>query len=95
MSSTPASAAQLSDEQRERRWVLFSILVSLFERAYLLVYEEKLSPQNLRLWKSWEDYMREWCHRPEFREALPGMLEGEDPEFAQLILGLAREEAAK
>jgi hypothetical protein len=95
MSSTPASTANLSDEQRERRWVLFSILVSLFERAYLLVYEEKLSPQNRRLWKSWEDYMREWCRRPDFREALPGMLEGEDPDFAELILGLAREEAAR
>ena len=29
-------------EQQERRYALFSILVSLFERAYILVYEDKM-----------------------------------------------------
>jgi hypothetical protein len=89
------TAIALTDEQRERRLVLFSILVSLFERAYLLVYEENPSRQNRRLWQSWEDYMREWCRRADFREALPPLLEGEDPEFQQLMRGLAAEEAAK
>src|SRR5438046_2148772 len=30
----------LAEEQAERRMALFNILVSLFERAYMLVYEE-------------------------------------------------------
>src|SRR5581483_12235287 len=29
----------LTDEQKERRFAIFGILISLFERAYLLVYE--------------------------------------------------------
>lgn len=90
-----STAGPMSDEQGERRWVLFSILISLFERAYLLVYEEDMGPQNRRLWLSWEDYMREWCHRPDFREALPKLLEGEDPDFVAHITRLAKEEAAK
>jgi hypothetical protein len=89
------SASGLSDEQRERRSVLFEILISLFERAYLLVYEEHLGPQNRRLWLSWEDYMREWCRRSDFRESLPRLLEGEDADFVAHISRLAREEAAK
>ncbi len=84
----------LSPEQIERRSVLFEILVSLFERAYILVYEDDMAPQPARLWKSWEDYMREWCRRPDFREHLPNLLRGEDPDFSAYIRRLAAEEAA-
>lgn len=82
----------LTEEQQERRWVLFSILVALFERAYILVYEEEMTRQNRRLWLSWEDYMREWLRHPDFNAALPRLLEGEDPEFSAHISRLAEEE---
>jgi hypothetical protein len=36
-----------------------------------------------RRWNSWDDYMREWCHREDF-PALPLLLRGEDPEFQEL-----------
>jgi len=45
------------------------------------------------LWQSWEDYIREWCRREDFRAALPGLLEGEDEDFARLIRGIAAQEA--
>ena len=80
-------------EQQERRMVLFEILVALFERAYILVYEDDMDKDETRLWASWEDYMREWCRRPDFREALPALLRGEDPDFAAYIQRLASEEA--
>jgi hypothetical protein len=85
---------QLTTEQEERKLVLFDILISLFERAYLLVYEEQMNAQQTRLWKSWEDYMREWCRRADFRAQLPEMLRGEDPDFAAYISRLATEEQA-
>jgi hypothetical protein len=85
---------ELSEEQKERRLALFGILVSIFERAYILVYEEKMDRQTKRLWSSWEDYMREWCLRPDFRKALPELLEGEDPDFRQYIEKIARESSA-
>jgi len=83
---------QLTPEQVERRDVLFEILIALFERAYILVYEEKMSRQAARLWQTWEDYMRAWCRRADFRGMLPKLLEGEDPDFARHITRIAEEE---
>jgi hypothetical protein len=79
----------LTEDQAERRLAIFGILISLFERAYLLVYEEKMSRHTQRMWQSWEDYMREWLRRAEFREALPMLLEGEDADFTRYIRQLS------
>ncbi|MBK9989536.1 MAG: hypothetical protein IPP19_02070 [Verrucomicrobia bacterium] len=80
---------ELTEEQKERRLAIFGILISLFERAYLLVYEDDMDKKARRLWRSWEDYMIEWVRRSEFRDALPNLLEGEDEEFTQYIRQLA------
>ncbi len=90
-----ATEAALTAEQRERRGVLFELLISLFERAYLLVYEEHMKRQTQRLWMSWEDYMRYWCRRTDFRRLLPELLAGEDPDFVAHITRIAAEESAK
>jgi hypothetical protein len=79
----------LTPEQMERRFAIFGILISLFERAYLLVYEDAMDKKARRLWQSWEDYMREWVQRADFRDALPELLEGEDEEFRGYIQLLA------
>jgi len=85
----------LDAEQKERRRVLFELLVSLFERAYLLVYEDHMNRQTQRLWMSWEDYMRSWCRRRDFRRLMPELLEGEDPDFVAHISRIANEEGSK
>jgi hypothetical protein len=85
-----ASLPVLTEEQKERRLALFGILVSIFERAYILVYEEHMDKQTRRLWSSWEDYMREWCRRADFQQALPELLEGEDPDFRKHIQRIAQ-----
>jgi hypothetical protein len=87
--------ASLSAEQQERKFALFGILVSIFERAYMLVYEERMSHQTRRLWQSWEDYMREWCRRPDFRAVLDEHLEGEDQDFREYISRIASDEAGR
>jgi len=79
----------LSEEQQERVLIIFEILISLFERAYLLSYDEKMTRKQQRRWLSWEDFMREWCEREDFRRLLPKLLQGEDPDFAAHILKLA------
>ena len=81
--------AALSAEQRERMFIIFSMLISLFERAYLLLYANDMAENQLRRWRSWEDYMGEWCSRADFRTALPTLLRGEDPAFAAYIQNLA------
>ncbi len=80
----------LTGEQEERRLIIFSMLISLFERAYLLLYQPPLGRLQQRRWASWEDYISEWCERADFRTALPSLLRGEDPEFITYIQGVVR-----
>jgi hypothetical protein len=77
-----AEHIELDDEQKERRYALFGILISIFERAFVMVYEENMNRQRRRLWQTWDDYIQEWCARADFRAELPELLTGEDPEFA-------------
>ncbi len=83
-----------SPEQRERMLVIFDMLISLFERAFLVAWHEDMSPSEQRRWNSWDDYMREWCRREDFAAALPFLLRGEDPQFQAYITRVADEEAA-
>lgn len=82
---TSARSENLTDEQQERMLIIFSMLISLFERAYLLLYQPPLGRIQQRRWASWEDYMAEWCERGDFHTALPHLLRGEDPEFIAYI----------
>jgi hypothetical protein len=79
-------------EQRQRMLVIFDMLMSLFERAFLVAYKEEMTQTEARRWNSWDDYMREWCRREDFRNALPLLLRGEDPEFQRYLRRLADEE---
>lgn len=79
-------------EQLERMRVIFDMLISLFERAYLVAYKPDMSETERRRWNSWDDYMREWCRREDFHNALPLLLRGEDPEFQDYIRRIAEEE---
>jgi hypothetical protein len=51
-----------------------------------------MSETEARRWNSWDDYMREWCRREDFHNALPLLLRGEDPEFQEYIRRIAAEE---
>lgn len=82
----------LTAEQRERQRILFSMLISVFEQAYITLYERKMGRHATRRWLSWEDDMRDWCRRPDFREELPRLLEGEDGDFSAHILNIAKHE---
>lgn len=86
--SRGAPKTTLTDEQRERRRIVFEMLVSLFEKAYIILHSEHLAGDAKRRWLSWEDDMIEWQRRPDFRAALPVLLEGEDDAFSRYITGL-------
>ena len=84
--------ANPSSEQNERMLVIFDMLMSLFERAYLVAYKSRMSETERRRWNSWDDYMREWCRREDFRNVLPLLLRGEDPEFQSYVRRIAEDE---
>ncbi len=50
---TSARSENLTDEQQERMLIIFSMLISLFERAYLLLYQPPLGRIQQRRWASW------------------------------------------
>jgi hypothetical protein len=82
----------LTPEQRERMLAIFDMLISLLERAYLTAWSPEMTPEQARRWNSWEDFMRQWVRRDDFYRRLPELLRGEDPQFADYLLALAREE---
>ena len=81
---TPAS-----EEQAERMEAILRILISLFEKAYIILFRDEMDDEARRRWMSWEDDMMEWCDRDEFRAALPHLLDGEDAAFSRYITALA------
>jgi hypothetical protein len=82
----------LTPEQQERMLVIFDMLISLLERAYLTAYGDNMNEAQRRRWNSWEDFMREWLLRDAFYYRLPQLLKGEDPEFAAYLQRLAEQE---
>lgn len=74
--NTPLDDAELRRQQK----ILYEMLVNLFERAFILLYGEKEIAYR-RMWNSWEDYIKNWIARPNFREMLPDLVKGEDPDF--------------
>jgi hypothetical protein len=89
-----AEKKDLNAQQRERMLIIFNMLISLFERAFLLLYEPRMSSKQARRWSSWEDYMGEWCRREDFHSLLPTLLHGEDAEFVGYIRALADKQVA-
>ena len=80
----------LEGEQRERIRIMFDILIALFERAFILLYEENMNARARRQWSSWEDYIQFWLRRADFRAELSVLLEGEDPDFQKYMLNVPR-----
>ena len=79
-------------EQNERTMIIYEMLISLFERAYIVAWRERMTEVEARRWNSWDDYIRDWCRRENFFNALPLLLRGEDPAFQKYILRVAEEE---
>jgi len=86
-----------SSEDRRRQRILYAMLISLFERAFIMLHDEKEAAYK-RMWNSWLDNISEWASKPNFRELLPELMIGEDPEFTRFMektTGLSLKEAEK
>jgi hypothetical protein len=92
---TTSALPNPTPEQHERMLVIFDMLISLFERAFLVAYKPQMSEAEQRRWNSWDDYMREWCRRDDFHNALPHLLSGEDAAFQAYIQRLDAQEFAR
>jgi len=84
-------AQGLTPLQAQKRRIYFEMLIALFERAYILLYEPGATGAAARRWRSWADYIDWWLARPEFRDYAVQNLEGEDPAFAEFVRAAAGE----
>lgn len=75
-------------ETMRRQYILYEMLVSLFERSFILLESEK-DPAYQRMWNSWVDYIHQWLAKPNFRAALPALMKGEDPDFVAYMSELS------
>lgn len=83
---------ELTDEQHRRMHIIYQMLMSLFERAYLVAWTDETDGLAARRWASWDDYMREWLACDAFHNQMLPLLRGEDPAFARHMLRLAEDE---
>jgi hypothetical protein len=63
-----AKPLPLSDEEKKEELIIFTILISIFERAYLMYFRQS-SKLRRRQWSGWEDYIRDYAKRKNFQEA--------------------------
>jgi len=59
---------ELTGDERKRQLIAFTILISIFERAYLM-YCGHSDAIRARQWTGWEQYISAYCKRPNFKEA--------------------------
>ncbi len=59
---------ELTPEQKKAEVIAFTILFSIFERAFLM-YRGKSSALRKKQWNGWEDYMKGYCLRNNFIDA--------------------------
>ncbi len=89
---TNSATPDLTPLQQERMLVILDMLMSLFERAYLTAWGERMNEPQQRRWNVWEDFMREWIRRDDFHLRIEALLIGEDPDFQAYFRDLVRQE---
>jgi len=57
---------QLTEEQAKIELIAFTMLISMFERAFLM-YRDQSTAVKRRQWSGWDSYIREYCERKNFR----------------------------
>jgi hypothetical protein len=58
----------LNEKQKKQEVILFTILFSIFERAYML-YSDESTQLKKSQWTGWDQYMQDYCKRENFRQA--------------------------
>ncbi len=92
--SEGGAGAALTPEQKRRQSIYYEMLLALFERAFILLYEDAPSGQGGRRWGSWADFFAYWLKRPDFARYVEANLQGEDPAFTAFVKGELRKRAA-
>lgn len=82
-----ATPLELSSEDQKRELVAFTLLFSIFERAFLM-YKDQSRTMRLRQWTGWHQYIESYCGRENFRQAWRTSGRTFDVDFQAYMAGL-------
>lgn len=88
-----SQVGDLTPEQKRRQSIYYEMLLALFERAFILLYEDAPTGQSGRRWQSWADFFSYWLKRPDFARYVETNLQGEDPAFVAFVKAEVAERA--
>ena len=74
----------LTADQRHRELVIFSILISIMERAFLM-YMDKSDDVRANQWVGWDAYIHDWSGRSNFTAVLPVLTPQFDGNFVRYL----------
>ncbi len=85
---------KLNEKQQKEELIAFTMLFSIFERAYIMYYNQSTEIKK-KQWEGWEKYIREYCSRENFIRAWKISGEFFDADFQkfmkEIISKMARE----
>jgi hypothetical protein len=80
------SEISLPPELKKKRMIAFEILMSMLESAYYFYTLGHSSRFKERQWSGWDQYIRSWCDRKDFRDAWDEFLGNQfDKEFIDYV----------
>lgn len=79
-----SAPAELSTVEQKQELIAFTMLVSMFERAFLMYHDQHDSVRE-RQWSGWAAYIRDYCHRANFRHAWSRIGEQFDTNFQNFM----------
>lgn len=88
----PGNTTELSPDDKRAERIMFSVLLSIMERAYLM-YKDGWYNVKEEQWNGWEGYIRDWLKRTNFKNALPDLKPGFDQRFVDYLDDLEKQQA--
>ncbi|HEY4211808.1 MAG TPA: hypothetical protein VGM84_10035 [Steroidobacteraceae bacterium] len=94
VADTPRPNSDSTSDQMHRERLLFSILISMMERAYLM-YKDTSNEVRRKQWIGWNAYIHHWCGRENFATAMPFLARDFDVGFRDYLLAATAQERGR
>jgi hypothetical protein len=80
----------LTPERKRRQDILFSLLISILERAFLM-YRDQSTQIKRKQWSGWSEYMRQYLLKANFRQTWIDIKDQWDEDFVSYMDNLFKE----
>jgi hypothetical protein len=81
-------------ESNRKRKIIFSMLIALFERAFVFFNSEDKWIRE-KYWQNWVGYMSEWVNRKSFHVNMQDAFKNDDSDFSSFLNSLIYNNASK